>query len=105
MHETGQSDETSPQSAFGATLFRMGMGTMSFTPLQSRSKSHEICLRIEDAPQCDGSECGWIEHDSDGDLKQVPPHYHMIVSGEFPGCAPQCYAIRGESPHDEYDSD
>ena len=39
-----------------------------------------ICIRLEDAPDCDGTDCG--ERYRDGEEREPGPHKHLIVSGD-----------------------
>ncbi len=66
--------------------------------------SEYIHIRIEDAADCDGSECGRAVHDTEGQLEQLPPHFHIIALGRVPDAGPRCYAIRRELPEDVYES-
>ena len=43
-----------------------------------------IYVRVEEAADCDGSDCGCAVHDAEGELEQLPPHFHMIVLGKIP---------------------
>jgi hypothetical protein len=63
--------------------------------LRNPANSRELYLRMEEAVDCDGSECGRAIHDSDGELEPLPPHYHLISFGRFPDAGPRCYAIGG----------
>lgn len=37
-------------------------------------------LRIEAAIDCDGSACGCAFHDEEGELENLPPHFHLVES-------------------------
>jgi hypothetical protein len=72
--------------------------------LRNPRNSRELYLRMEEAVDCDGSECRRAVHDSEGELEPLPPHYHLIAFGRFPDAGPRCYAIGGELPVDIYES-
>ena len=36
---------------------------------------------MEEAVDCDGSECRRAVHDSEAELEPLPPHYHLIAFG------------------------
>jgi hypothetical protein len=67
--------------------------------------SEDIYLRIEEAADCDGSECGRAVHDAEGELEPLAPHFHMIALGKIPDAGPRCCAIGGELPEDVYESE
>jgi hypothetical protein len=72
--------------------------------LRSLRNSEELYLRIEEAADCDGSECGRAVHDTEGELEPLPPHFHMIAFGKIPDAGPRRYAIGGELPENVYES-
>jgi len=72
--------------------------------LRSLRDSNEICIRIEVAVDCDGSDCGRALHDNQGELEPLPPHYHMIAFGRHPDAGPRCYGVGGELPEVVYES-
>jgi hypothetical protein len=72
--------------------------------LRGLRSSEELYLRIEDAADCDGSECGRALHDSEGELEPLPPHFHLVALGRFPDAGPRCCAIGGELPENVYES-
>jgi hypothetical protein len=81
----------------------MKMG-VSIEGLRSMRRSENIYVRIEQAADCDGSECGRCVHDAEGELEQLPPHFHLIVLGKIPDAGPRRYAVGGELPEDVYQS-
>jgi hypothetical protein len=72
--------------------------------LRSVRKSEGVYVRIEAAVDCDGSDCGRHWYDDEGELEQLPPHFHMIVLGKIPDAGPRCYAVAGELPENVYES-
>jgi hypothetical protein len=61
-------------------------------------ESEEFLVAIEEAIDCDGSECGSAFHDEDGVLEDLPAHFHLKVSGICPKAGPELYAVGGELP-------
>ena len=53
-------------------------------------------FRIEEAIDCDGSECGSAVRDEDENLLDLPPHYHLVMSQK--GAATMIYPIGGSLP-------
>jgi hypothetical protein len=74
----------------------------SLRPLRS---SDDLLFRIEEAADCDGSECLRAAFDEDGELEPLPPHYHLIATGRNPDAGPRCYAVGGPLPEFVYESD
>jgi hypothetical protein len=72
--------------------------------LRSPRNSEAVYVRIEEAADCDGCECGRALHDAEGNLEPLPPHFHMVVFGRIPDAGPRCYAIPGELPENVYES-
>lgn len=64
--------------------------------------SEFVEINIEEAIDCDGSACDRSFFDEDGELMDLPPHYHMIVIGKSPDSGPRCYAIGGDLPESTY---
>ena len=52
---------------------------LSFTKSDLISPS-DPNLRIEPAIDCDGSECGCAVYDEQGQLEDLPPHFHLVES-------------------------
>lgn len=55
------------------------MFTLSFAKSEFISPSSPN-LRIEPAIDCDGSECGCAVYDEEGELENLPPHFHLVES-------------------------
>jgi hypothetical protein len=49
-------------------------------PAIQKGRLDVICIRLEDAPECDGTDCG--ERYRDGEEREPGPHQHLIVSGD-----------------------
>jgi hypothetical protein len=56
-------------------------------------------IRIEQAIDCDGSECRRTAYDDDGNLVDLPPHFHWIESEV--GAGARIYAPGGELPGED----
>ena len=63
--------------------------------------SERILIGVEPAPLCDGEDCGARVFLTDEDLERyggrkqepLPPHYHVIISGENPPTRTERYPI------------
>jgi hypothetical protein len=67
--------------------------------LRRLSNTEFIEIRIEEAIGCDGSTCGRSACDASGESRELPLHYHMVVTGRVNlESGPRCYAIGGELP-------
>jgi hypothetical protein len=55
-------------------------------------------IHIEEAIGCDGFICNRSPCEETGEAVDLPPHYHMIVTGNLLDAVPRCYAIGGDLP-------
>jgi hypothetical protein len=69
---------------------RLGCSAAS---LRDPRESAEITIVTEEAPYCDGSECGAAVQGEDGELELLAPHWHVIEKGRLPEAGPRCYPI------------
>jgi hypothetical protein len=68
---------------------------LSFPKLQLISPTNPV-LRIEQAIDCDGSECGRTFFGEDGFPMDLPPHDHLVESQE--GAGTRTFAVGGSLP-------
>jgi len=61
--------------------------------LRNPFESTRTLIREEDAAHCDGSVCGQVFSDEDGDAVLPGPHHHVVVTGEEPSAAPRYFAV------------
>jgi hypothetical protein len=74
----------------GTTVFKISFRKSDFI------SPTEPVTRIEWAVGCDGSECGCSVFDAEGNLLDIPPHFHLVESQE--GAWTRSFAIGGELP-------
>ena len=77
----------------GIRLFRIRMEA-----LRDPCDSDALSIAIEPAIDCDGSECGVAFPDSEGELEDLQPHFHLKISGRQPDAGPEIYAVDGVLP-------
>lgn len=77
------------------------MFKISFPKSQFISPTNPV-LRIEASIDCDGSECGVGVFDENGSLLELPPHFHLIESGD--GAWTRLYPVGGALPESLYES-
>ena len=65
-------------------------------PISQTIAPKDPFTRIEPVVDCDGSECGCAIYDHDGNLIELPPHFHLVESE--PGAWTRKYAMGGELP-------
>ncbi len=70
------------------------MPTVQFTPedLRKPFESMAVLIRNEDAPDCDGTDCGNYREEN-GRVVKPPPHSHLIFTGQDPMTTSWCFAI------------
>ncbi len=78
------------------------MFKLSFSKSQLISPANPL-VRIEHAIDCDGSECGHAFFDDDGNLADLPPHYHLVESES--GAGDRAYGLGGELPRTTENAD
>lgn len=61
--------------------------------LRDPADSADVIPMIEDAPFCDGSECGLTVFSENGELDLLQPHWHLIEKGRAPEAGPRIYPI------------
>jgi hypothetical protein len=67
--------------------------TASAASLRDPGDSEEFIVATEEAPYCDGSDCGAACFSEDGELELLAPHWHVIEKGWSPEAGPRCYLI------------
>ena len=61
--------------------------------LRDPKDSQELLIKLEDAGDCDGSVCGQLYVDRNGEESYPDPHHHLIESGREPEAGPRIYPV------------